>query len=299
MPQFHVIAGADATPVHPTIRKIGLADLKHALARGLDDFSAIPTHAIFLCLIYPVIGIVLAAIMLGYNVLPLIFPIIAGFALLGPVAAVHLYELSRRREAGLDVAWGNAFDVLHSPSFPAIAAIGAVLFVLFLAWIATAQVLYQSLFGVLRPESMESFISEIFTTPTGWTLIAIGNAIGLVFAVVAFTLSVVTFPLLLDRDIGAAEAVATSVRAVAANPITMAVWGVIVAALLGVGFLTLFVGLAVIIPVLGHATWHLYRRVVEPAPGAPTEFRRAPKGHRYAAQFPASLFASERRDQAE
>ena len=154
MAPFHVIAGADATPVRPTVRRIGASDLKAALARGLDDFSAMPSHAIFLCLIYPLVGMFLAALMLGYNVLPLIFPIAAGFALLGPVAALHLYELSRRREAGLDVAWGDAFDVLHSPSFPSIAAIGVVLFVLFLAWIATAQALYQSLFGVPRPESM-------------------------------------------------------------------------------------------------------------------------------------------------
>jgi uncharacterized membrane protein len=298
MARFHVISGADATAVHPVVRKIGLGDLKEALRRGLDDFSAMPSHAIFLCLIYPLVGMFLAALMLGYNVLPLIFPIVAGFALLGPVAALHLYELSRRREAGLEVAWGDAFDVLHSPSFPAIAAIGAVLFVLFLAWIATAQWLYQSLFGVLRPESMESFASEIFTTTTGWKLIVIGNAVGFVFALVAFTLSVVTFPLLLDRDVGAAEAVATSVRAVVANPITMGVWGVIVAALLGAGFLTLFVGLAVSIPVLGHATWHLYRRVVEPAPGMPPQVRRTPKGRRYAAQFPASLFTSEKDDKA-
>jgi uncharacterized membrane protein len=176
-------------------------------------------------------------------------------------------------------------------------AIAAVLFVLFLAWIATAQWLYQTLFGVLRPESMESFVYDIFTTATGWKLIVIGNVVGFCFALVAFTLSVVTFPLLLDRDIGAAEAVMTSVRAVAANPVTMAVWGVIVAALLGVGFLTLFVGLAVVIPILGHATWHLYRRVVEPPPGSPPEVHYAPKGRRYAAQFPASLFASERREE--
>jgi uncharacterized membrane protein len=296
MAQFHVIAGADATPVHPTIRKIGLHDLKEALTRGLDDFSAMPTHAIFLCLIYPLVGMFLAALMLGYNVLPLIFPIVAGFALLGPIAALQLYELSRRREAGLEVQWGDAFDVLRSPSFPSIAAIGVVLFVLFLAWIATAQLLYQSLFGVLRPESMESFAYEIFTTSTGWKLIIIGNAVGFVFALVAFTLSVVTFPLLLDRDVGAAEAIATSFRAVAANPVTMAIWGVIVVALLGVGFLTFFVGLAVVIPILGHATWHLYRRVVEPAPGMPPQVRSVAPGKRYAAQFPASLFARENRE---
>lgn len=262
MAQFHVLIGPDDATSLPAIRRIGLADLRAALRSGLDDFLAIPTHAVFLCLIYPIASIVLAGLTLGYDVLPLLFPLTAGFALLGPFAAVHLYELSRRREAGLDVSWSQGFDVLRSSSLPAIAVVGIALMALFLAWLYSARAIYQSLFGVLAPESATRFLIDVFTTPNGWKLILIGNAVGFVFAVVAFTISVVSFPMLLDRNVGAAVAILTSMRAVAANPITMAAWGLIVAALLVIGCLPVFVGLAVVMPVLGHSTWHLYRRVV-------------------------------------
>jgi uncharacterized membrane protein len=130
----------------------------------------------------------------------------------------------------------------------------------------------------------------LFTGP-GWNLILVGNLVGLLFAVVVLVISVVSFPLLLDRDVGAAVAVLTSVRAVLANPVTMGLWGLIVAALLFVGSLPLFLGLTVVLPVLGHATWHLYRKVVEADPNPRPEYRPRPKGRRYAAEFPASLFS--------
>jgi uncharacterized membrane protein len=262
MAQYHVIAGAAEGVEYPKIRTIGLADIRDALMRGVDDFKAMPSHVIFLCLIYPIVGFFLAGLTLGYGVLPLFFPLAAGFALIGPVAALGLYELSRRREQGLPADWSHAFDVVRSPSFGAIAALAALLMILFLSWLAIAQSLYQSLFGYLPPETIDGFLRQILTTPEGWTLILWGNAAGALFAAVAFMVGVVSFPLLLDRDVGAAVALMTSVRAVAKNPVPMAAWGLIVAALLFVGALPLFVGLAVVMPILGHATWHLYRRVI-------------------------------------
>ena len=107
------------------------------------------------------------------------------------------------------------------------------------------------------------FIHDVLTTSHGWALIIAGNVIGFIFAAVVLSISVVSFPLLLDRDVGAAVAVQTSIRAVLANPLTMALWGLIVALALVIGSIPLFVGLAIVMPVLGHATWHLYRRVVE------------------------------------
>ncbi len=262
MATLHVIAGATETPAHPVVRRIGIADLTDALRRGIDDFKSIPSHVIFLGLIYPLIGFFIGGLMLGYNLLPLLFPMSAGLALVGPFAALGLYELSRRREAGLDSRWNHAFDVLHSPSFGAIAAVGFLLMVLFLAWLAVAQWIYQSLFGVLPPDSVAQFLRDVLTTSQGWKLILYGNAAGLLFAIAAIAISVVSFPLLLDRDVGAAVAIMTSLRAVAANPLPMALWGLIVAALLAIGSLPFFVGLAVVMPVLGHATWHLYRKLI-------------------------------------
>ena len=113
MANFHVIAGPDETPAHPAVRKIGPADLKDALTKGFDDFLAMPSHLVFIGLIYPVIGVCLAALTFSNNALPLLFPLASGFALIGPFAAIGLYEVSRRRELGLEATWQHAFDVLR------------------------------------------------------------------------------------------------------------------------------------------------------------------------------------------
>ena len=248
----------------PTIRTIGIPDLRDALAKGVDDFKAMPSHAVFLGLIYPIVGLILLQLAIGGAVMPLVFPIVAGFALVGPFAALGLYELSRRREQGLDTTAGHAFEVFRSPSFGAIAMLGIFLMVLFLIWLAVAQSLYQSSFGYAGPDSVGAFLHDIFTTSAGWRLIIIGNSVGFLFALLVLVVSAVSFPLLLDRKVGASVAVVTSWRAVVANPGTMAVWGMIVAGLLAVGSLPLLFGLAVVVPVLGHATWHLYRKLVVP-----------------------------------
>lgn len=263
MAQFHVLTPADDQPAMPVVRHIGLFDLREALQQGWDDFRVWPTHAIFLCVIYPIVGLVLGGLALGYAVLPLLFPLAAGFALLGPIAALMMYELSRRREMGDPASLDAALGVVRSPGFPAIVAIGLLLMGLFILWLATARLLYQSLFAVYSaPDAVMPFLRAVFTTEAGWKLMLYGNAIGFVFALVAFCVSVISFPMLLDRDVGAATAVTTSLRAVAANPVVMAAWGLIVAALLLLGSLPFFVGLAVVMPVLGHATWHLYRKLV-------------------------------------
>ncbi len=263
MAQLHVIAGAGETPEFPAVRKITPADLQDVLARGFDDFWAMPSHVLFVGLVYPIAGIVLAGLTFGYNVLPLLYPLAFGFALVGPLAAIGLYELSRRREQDRPAEWQDGFAVLRSPAIPSIATLGLVLLVIFLAWLATAQVLYTSLYGYLAPASLTGFLAEVLTTSRGWTLILLGNAIGAAYALLVLAISVVSVPLLLDRDVGLAVAISTSVRAVAKNPVTMILWGLIVAALLVLGSLPAFVGLAIVVPVLGHSTWHLYRRVVE------------------------------------
>jgi uncharacterized membrane protein len=221
-----------------------------------------PSQLFFIGLLYPIAGVILAGFAFGQNMLPLLYPLASGFALVGPFVSIGLYELSRRREQGLPTDWKYAFEVLQSPAIGSIAALGVVLLVIFMAWLFTAQALYQGLYGYRPVGSLPAFLYEALTTSRGWTLIILGNLIGFVFAVVVLAISVVSFPLLLDRDVGAAIAVQTSIRAVITNPVTMALWGLIVAGLLALGFAMLIVGLAIIVPVLGHATWHLYRCVV-------------------------------------
>ncbi|MBV8754974.1 MAG: DUF2189 domain-containing protein [Hyphomicrobiales bacterium] len=298
MAMSHVITGAGEGPAHLAVRTVSFADLKAALAKGVDDFSAMPSHALFLCIIYPIAGLVLGRLAIGYDVLPLLFPLMAGFALVGPFAAIGLYEMSRRREQGLDISWRHVFDVRHRPTFAAIVTLGVLLMAIFLVWIAVAQAIYIATFGYLPAASIPDFFQRVLTTPEGWTLIVVGNAVGFLFAVLVLSISVVSFPLLIDRDVGAAGAIVTSWRVVLANPVTMAAWGFIVAVLLVLGSIPLLFGLAVVMPVLGHATWHLYRRAVEPNLGAPPELQPEPPGRRYAAEFPASLFARSRDDVA-
>src|ERR1700730_347384 len=180
--------------------------------------------------------------------------------------------------------------VLRAPSFGAILELGTLLLVLFGVWIATADAIYIATFGHTPAANIPDFAARVLTTPEGWSLIIVGCGVGFLFAVVALCVSVVSFPLMLDRHASAIDAIRTSLRAVMKNPITMAVWGLIVAALLVIGSLPFFVGLAVVLPVLGHATWHLYRKGWEPAPNPPQEHPHPPKGHRYAADFPANLF---------
>jgi uncharacterized membrane protein len=286
---------APDTASTPVIRKIGFADLHDALRLGWEDFKAVPSHAIMLCLIYPVLGLVLARTVLGYSVLPLLFPLAAGFALVGPFAALGLYELSRRRERGEDASAWHATEVLRSPSFGAMLGLGTLLLTIFVVWVAAAQSIYVSLFGNAPAAEIPNFVTQILTTPQGWELIIVGCGVGFLFAVVALCISVVSFPMMLDRHAGAADAMTTSLRAVARNPVPMAAWGLIVAVLLVLGSIPLFLGLAVVIPLLGHSTWHLYRKVVEPDPNPP---QIPPKGKikRSAADFPVSLFQWRRSD---
>jgi uncharacterized membrane protein len=294
MTHLDMTVGSDTSQALPMVRKIGMMDLKDALAKGIEDFRAIPTHVIFLSIIYPVGALVVAQLNL-IDLLHLFFPLAAGFALIGPVAALGLYELSRRRELGLDLWWTHAFDVRHSRSIVGILSLGVLLIVIFLLWVAVAHAIYVATFGLVPPESIPNFLRQVFTTSEGWTLIVVGNGVGFLFAVVVLMISVVSFPLLLDRNAGAGVAILTSVRVVLRNPVTMAIWGLIIAGLLLIGSLPLFIGLAVVMPVLGHSSWHLYRKVVVPDPNPQKEEPIGPKsrGRRYAAQFPASLFAGE------
>ena len=259
---FHVYFGPDALVAPIQTRKIGPRDCLAALKEGFDDFLAMPTHVAFLGLFYALAGIVLAALSSFGNALHLVFPFAAGFALIGPFFAVGLYELSRRREAGLPASWRDAFAVFRSPALPSIIALGFFLFVIFVLWIGVAELLYVQLYGYKPPAAALPFLQDVLTTSRGWTLMIAGGLIGLCFAALALCISVISFPLMLDRDVGLVPAVVASERLARDNPGAVALWGFIVAASLFLGSLPLFIGLAVAMPTLGHATWRLYRRAV-------------------------------------
>jgi len=283
----------------PDVHRLRTADLIDALRLGWEDFKAVPSHAIILCVIYPVLGLVLARIAFGYSVLPLLFPLAAGFALIGPFAAVGLYELSRQRENGEEASAWDAIDVLRSPSFGAMLGLGTLLLALFVVWIATAQAIYTAAFGYENAAGIPDFARQVLTTSQGWWLIAVGCGVGFLFALVSLCISVVAFPLMLDRHASAGEAMVTSLRAVGKNPVPMVVWGLIVAVLLFAGSIPFFLGLAIVVPLLGHATWHLYRAVIAPDPNPRPIPPRPQLERRFAADFPAALFSWRRKNDAQ
>ncbi|WP_404402503.1 DUF2189 domain-containing protein [Pelagibacterium halotolerans] len=245
------------------IRSITLSDVFAALKKGASDFWERPSHYIFLVIIYPVVGFILAVWTAGGETFSLLYPIATGFALVGPIAGIGLYEISRRREQGLDDHPVYAFMVLRSPAIGAILALGLVLAIIFGLWLFAANSIYVFFFGENGPTNLPDLLAAVFTTSEGWGLLIWGNLVGLVFAFVVLATTVVAFPRLLDHGGSAADAVALSVRAVTHNLVPMLAWGLIVAVLLFIGSLPLFVGLAIVLPILGHATWHLYRAVVE------------------------------------
>jgi uncharacterized membrane protein len=246
----------------PEVRKISYDDLRTALRKGFEDFTACRTDVALLCVLYPIIGLSMSYVALRGELLPLAFPIVSGFALVGPAAAVGLYEMSRLREQGRKTSWGDAFAVTGSPAFGAIFALAVMLGVLFLVWLMTAKGIYAMTLGPAAPASLGAFLADVLTTPAGWAMTLLGLSVGFLFAALVLATSIVSFPLLLDRHVGLPVAVVTSIRVVEKNPGPVAVWGLMVAGLLALGSIPAFLGLIVILPVLGHATWHLYRRAV-------------------------------------
>ncbi len=251
-----------AVQQRPRIRRIGPGDLRRALLHGWNDFQAKPSHAAVIGVIYPLLGLLLFWWTLDRDLMPLVFPLVSGFALVGPFAALVYYEMSRRMEQGKPDGWGAISGAFRSAAIGPMTVLALILAGLFIIWIWTAGMIYDAIMPT-PPESVREFLDLVFGTPAGTRLIVVGCGVGAVFAAVAFAISVVSFPLLLDRHVDVATAVGTSVRAVLTNPVTMTLWGLIVVTLLVLGAIPLLVGLSVSVPVLGHATWHLYRSVVE------------------------------------
>lgn len=258
-----VVATPSADPyARPETRPLAMADLRQALSKGWEDLAAMRSDVMFACMLYPVMGAVLVALAAQGNVTHLLFPVLSGFALVGPVAALGLYELSRRREAGMEVGWAAMFDILRSPRFPRIVMLSLLNAVIFMVWLLLADMIHAATLGDALPRSLGALLTEVATTPAGWAMAVIGTFVGFVLAATVLAVSVISFPLLLDRDVSLPVAVTTSVRVVWENPVVMAAWGLIVAGLLAVAILPVLLGLILVLPLLGHATWHLYRAAV-------------------------------------
>ena len=260
------------------VRKITNGDLRIALRQGLDDFLEMRGDLIFVGLIYPLIGVAAAVMTTSAPLLPFFLPVVAGVGLLGPVAAIGFYELARRRENGQHANWSHFLDVRRRPSADDIGIVFGLLLAIFALWLLAAGALYVAFFGWegfswLAHPTIIDFVRDVFTTTSGWMLIATGIIIGAIFGWMVLAISVVSLPMLVDCDLTASEAVSTSWRAVHANMGVMVRWGLIVGTLLVLGSIPLFVGLAFVLPWLGYSTWHLYTRLVD-RDGIPARSRR-------------------------
>lgn len=248
------------------VRRIGLHDLRMALSQGWEDFLEKRGDLVFVGLIYPAAVVLAGIYAYRVSILPLLFPLIAGSVLLGPAIASGFYELARRRELGLDARWRHFLDVFHGRTALSVISLACVVTLLFVLWMIAAWYIYAATLGAAEPQAAgeaTGFFEAVLTTSAGWRMIVIGNLVGLGFAIVTLAVSVVSFPMLVDQpDVDWGTAMRTSARVAWENPGTVAAWGLIVVGLLVLGTLPALIGLAVVLPVLGYATWHLYTRAV-------------------------------------
>lgn len=246
----------------PKIRRIGADDLDWALAEGWKDFRDKRGDLLFIGLLYPVICLVAAVTTFNKPLLPLFFPLVAGLSIAGPAVASGFYELARRREEGRDASWWHFLDPLNGRSRLPLAMLTMGLAALFVGWLVVAYAIYDLTFGRDAALDVSAFLSRVFTTREGWILIVLGNLAGAAFAVATLVFAWTSFPMVVDQPVDARTAVRTSLAAFAKNPREAFGWGARVAGLLLLGLLPLAIGLAVVLPWLGYATWHLYTRIV-------------------------------------
>lgn len=260
--------GAEGTPRRdPVVRRIRPADVAESVAAGLRDFQAAPQFGLFFGGLYAIGGMVIVRAAASWGLLYLAYPLAAGFALIGPFVAVGLYEVSRLREQGRPITWAGVLTAVFAQGRRELGWMSLVCVFIFMMWMYQVRLLLALFFG-FESFTANTFLTTLLTTPEGWLFLAIGHADGAVLSAVLFSLTVVSFPLLLERDVDFITAMITSVRAVTLSPVAMLGWAAVVVLLLIAACLPFFLGLFVVLPVLGHATWHLYRRLVEPEPAA-------------------------------
>jgi uncharacterized membrane protein len=251
--------------VLPDIRTISFGDIRDCVSLGLADFARAPAFGLFFGGVIALCGIGIVAALAVFHKPWLIYPFAIGFPLIGPFVAVGLYEVSRRIEAGKPLVWGQILGVVLAQRSREVVWMAFVMLFIFWIWMYQIRLLLAIFLGQMSFSSFDRFADLLLHTPQGWLFLAFGHVIGAILALSLFALTVVSIPLLLDREVDFITAMIISVKAVVTNPVVMLGWGVIVTLLVIAASLPFFLGLLIVLPVLGHATWHLYRRVVAPA----------------------------------
>jgi uncharacterized membrane protein len=246
----------------PEVNALGFDDLKECLSKGISDFRKAPLFGLFFGGIFAFGGILIVQSIIFLEKGWLIYPMLVGFPLIGPFVAVGLYDVSRRLEGGKPLPWNEILSVISLQTGRQLPYMAFVMLFIFWIWIYQVRLLIALILGRMSFTSFESFFQVIATTPEGWVFIGVGHVVGAFFALLLFSLTVISIPLILDRDVDFITGMITSVKTVARSPIVMLSWGVFVTLAVMVSFIPLFLGLLVVLPVLGHTTWHIYKKAV-------------------------------------
>lgn len=252
------VGQAQVAPV-TVARDLTTSDLRDALKAGWQDFRAYPVFGLFFGAIYVAAGLMLYFVLFARGQFAWLVPAAAGFPLLAPFAAVGLYEVSRRREAGLSMPWRAVLGALRGRGDEQILSMGVILFVAFAFWLMVAH----GIFAVFMAQSGGAADgAAMLRSGPGIAMLLVGSIVGALMALAFYAITVISLPLLVDREVDFITAIIVSLATVRSNGLVMLAWAAFIAVSLFAAMLPLFLGLLVVLPVLGHATWHLYRRTV-------------------------------------
>jgi uncharacterized membrane protein len=258
-------SSAKTTKIEPAVLSVTTVDILEILAAGLRDFRAAPLYGLAVGGIYTIGGWLLILLLVYLDLPYLVYPLAAGFAFIAPFIATAFYAISRSLENGEVLSWGGILGSVRDSARRDLRWMALVTGFSLFIWMDIAALLFFGFLG-LNALSAQELLREIFTTPMGLLFLVIGNSVGAVLALAVFSFSVTSFPMLFDRDIDFVTAMVTSIKVVLANRAAMVAWCVVIAGLIGFSLLSGLVGLLVILPVLGHASWHLYRRAISAVP---------------------------------
>lgn len=254
-------AQINAGPFKPAVKKLQYNDITKAMRSGLRDFSKAPQYGIVFGLAYAAFGWVLLYLLNTLDINYYVYPMATGFALLAPFVASGLYEVSHKLAEGEKLSWGGVISSTKSAGGKDLSWMAVVTTFAYIIWLDIAVALYVIFFG-MKPLAFTELVTAVMTTPSGFLFFVIGNVAGAVLALIVFSITVVSLPLLFDKHVDFVTAMITSVKVVLENPKPMLLWCAIIGVLFTICILSLFVALIVVLPILGHSTWHLYTRAV-------------------------------------